>query len=356
MIKRLVIIDNDVNQFTELRVPIIDELIKNNIHVYLIIPFDLNIKAKNLNVIKIHNINNIAGVIEALSRIYKINKKSHLQGVITFSARNHLIGLLSNIFLKINFIPVINGLGQMIKNSEKITILGFFFIKILKYSCKKIIVQNTHLLNLFRPNSHLIKGSGIKINNYESHINVCEIPTFVYLGRLLYAKGIKKLLLGSILAYKQGLKHKLQIYGSFEESFRGIGMKEFNKIINGYNHIEFHGFRENVDGIFRNISAAILPTEYGEGVPRVILSALKNGCPSIVSKNPGCTEVIHHGETGFIMENNDQESISLQLIRFASLPKKNKDEMSAKCKLAALDYDIDIISKKYADIFMKAIY
>ena len=96
------------------------------------------------------------------------------------------------------------------------------------------------------------------------------------------------------------IEHKLEIYGSFEESFRGIGLKEFKRITTGYNHIEYNGFRKDVDEIFKNKSAVILPTEYGEGVPRVVLSALKNGCPSIVSKNPGCTEVIHHGETGFI--------------------------------------------------------
>ncbi len=355
MNKKLVIIDNDKNQFVELRLPIINELIRHDIYIYLIIPFDLNISIKNLKVIKVNNLNNIGGVIKSLIRIYQVNKKSSLQGVITFSARNHLIGSLANFFFNLNFIPVINGLGQMIKKSEKVTILGFFFIKIIKYSCKKMIVQNTHLFNLFKPNSYLIKGSGVKIDNLKSDLNISEPPIFMYLGRLLYAKGIKKLLLGSILAYKKGLEHKLEIYGSFEESFRGIGLKEFKRITTGYNHIEYNGFRKDVDEIFKNKSAVILPTEYGEGVPRVVLSALKNGCPSIVSKNPGCTEVIHHGETGFILEENDQDNISLQLIRFASLSKRNKEEMRAKCKLAALEYDIEVISKKYANIFMKSI-
>jgi glycosyltransferase involved in cell wall biosynthesis len=56
-----------------------------------------------------------------------------------------------------------------------------------------------------------------------------------------------------------------------------------------------------------------LPTRYGEGIPRILIEAAATGLASIVSRHPGCREVVEDGVTGKVLSATSDIEMSREL-------------------------------------------
>jgi len=61
------------------------------------------------------------------------------------------------------------------------------------------------------------------------------------------------------------------------------------------------GPRSDVPAVLRCTDAFAFPTEYGEGVPRVLLEAGLAGCPMVTTDLAGCRDVVRDGWSGFLV-------------------------------------------------------
>jgi len=71
------------------------------------------------------------------------------------------------------------------------------------------------------------------------------------------------------------------------------------------------------------ISAAgiyVLPSYYGEGVPRTILEAMSMGRPIITTDTPGCRETVVEGVNGFLVPAKDSAALAGAMERFIDDP------------------------------------
>lgn len=61
------------------------------------------------------------------------------------------------------------------------------------------------------------------------------------------------------------------------------------------------GPRSDVPAVLRCAQAFAFPTEYGEGIPRVLLEAALADCPIVTTNLAGCCDIIREGQTGFLV-------------------------------------------------------
>ena len=54
----------------------------------------------------------------------------------------------------------------------------------------------------------------------------------------------------------------------------------------------------------------VLPTTYGEGVPKILLEAASCGRAIIANDVPGCREIVRHNINGLLVQPNDWESLA----------------------------------------------
>jgi len=72
----------------------------------------------------------------------------------------------------------------------------------------------------------------------------------------------------------------------------------------------FWGFKQNLDLFYPKIHIVLLPS-LGEGIPLVLLEAMKYGIPCIATRTGGIPEIIREGKNGFLIEpGNKQELVS----------------------------------------------
>jgi len=57
----------------------------------------------------------------------------------------------------------------------------------------------------------------------------------------------------------------------------------------------------------------VLPTTYGEGVPKILIEAASCGRAIVATDVPGCREIVRNNENGFLVPPKDLKSLTASL-------------------------------------------
>ena len=87
--------------------------------------------------------------------------------------------------------------------------------------------------------------------------------------------------------------------------------------------------REKVKEFYKNSSLMVLPS-ISEGLARVIFESQVASCPVLVTDAPGMGDIVIDGQTGYMFESNNLESLSEKIAYI----KDNYEEVSAIAKNA----------------------
>jgi glycosyltransferase involved in cell wall biosynthesis len=132
---------------------------------------------------------------------------------------------------------------------------------------------------------------------------------FLYLGRLSAEKGV-----GTILrAWRPGLG-TLVVAGSGPEDGRLRAMAPSGVVFLG----AVDG--SAVPGLLQRARALLLPSNWYEGQPRVVLEAYAAGVPVLASDVGGLPEVVEDGRSGFLLPPTDPEAWTAAMQKLISDP------------------------------------
>lgn len=131
---------------------------------------------------------------------------------------------------------------------------------------------------------------------------------FVFVGRLLFDKGVRELLGAAKILRDRGINFQLTLYGAFDSNPTTLPRDEFDHLIQQAG-AEWFGPTDNVIGALEKADALVLPS-YREGFPRVVMEAMAAGVMPIVSDVPGCRDAVINGETGFIVSVRDELALA----------------------------------------------
>jgi len=76
----------------------------------------------------------------------------------------------------------------------------------------------------------------------------------------------------------------------------------------------------DVRAVWRRAAIAVLPSTYGEGVPKTLLEAAACGRPLVAADVPGCREVVRPGTTGILVPPNDVDGLAEAIAALAGDP------------------------------------
>ncbi len=87
--------------------------------------------------------------------------------------------------------------------------------------------------------------------------------------------------------------------------------------------VHFLGERQDVPEILRNLDLFVLPS-FKEGISMTILEAMASGLPVVALKVGGNPEIIEHGRTGCLLEENDPGRLAHVMESYILEPEKGK--------------------------------
>ncbi len=198
--------------------------------------------------------------------------------------------------------------------------------------------------------SRLIRSSGIDADAFattirrgvsstalreELGLQAAEVVIFV--GRLTRQKGIRTLLEAIPLILRDRPNARFVLVGPREsEGPFAVEQADIDRCIP---HVIALGPRRDVPSLLAMADVFAFPTQYREGVPRVLLEAGLAGLPIVASRMPGCNDVVENGWNGYLVPPRDPRALASGIVEVLS------DRTSAK---RMGDRSIEYVRRQFA--------
>lgn len=182
-------------------------------------------------------------------------------------------------------------------------------------------------------------------------------PFLLFVGRLVEKKGIKYLIQAMAEILKKYPNTKLLVVGSGPLETE---LKNLTEKLQLSPSIIFTGAIQNIDlpKYYATADIFICPsiiTEDGdrEGLPVTLMEALASGCFVITTKTGGILDIIKNNITGFLIKEENYQSISKMVIKLLNIRKEQLYIKNNLRTLLASKYSWDNVTRKYFDLFGK---
>ena len=170
-------------------------------------------------------------------------------------------------------------------------------------------------------NNPIIVGNGFDLDNYVFQDSV-DGP-LAWVGRVAPEKGLED---AAYVAKRLG--EKLNVWGIIEDE--SYASKIENSFSSGI--VEWNGFleTEELQKELGKCRALLNTPKWNEAYGNVVVESLACGVPVIAYRRGGPSEIIQHGETGYLVEPNDKESLLSYLKIVNKINRKNCREWVEK--------------------------
>lgn len=303
--------------------------------------------------------------IKIIKQIIKIYLEEKPYIVHHVSLKPVILGSIASYICHVPFIVnALTGLGSVFVSESiidkllKITIFEPVLGLISKRRNTFTIVQNIDdkrkliALGIIRnEQTYLIRGSGVDINLFTSDPESEDVPIVLFASRMIRDKGVETFVDAARQLRNENVNARFVLVGDVDvenpSSIDKIDLIKWHQ----EKIIEWWGYKNNMNNVFKLVHIVCLPSLYGEGLPKVLLEAAASGRPIIASDIPGCREIVRDGENGFLVSvKNTAELVNAikKLIKNKSL----RVNMGKKGRsLVEREFSSDIINKMTLDLY-----
>jgi glycosyltransferase involved in cell wall biosynthesis len=167
----------------------------------------------------------------------------------------------------------------------------------------------------------LIPGSGVDTAHFAA---LSDPPgprlSVALVGRMLRSKGVLDAVTAVRKLRAEGLAVELLLAGAADPDSRDSLSDEELAALAREPGIEWLGHIADVRTVWARAAIALLPSSYGEGIPKALLEAASCARPIVTSDMPGCREVVVSEETGLLVPAHDADALAAAIARLAGDP------------------------------------
>jgi glycosyltransferase involved in cell wall biosynthesis len=202
----------------------------------------------------------------------------------------------------------------------------------------------------------LIRGSGVDPGRFLP-MPEPEGPsiTVALVSRMLREKGVLDAVAAIRLLRSRGVPVELLLAGPTDPDNRGSLSAELLASLAAEPGIEWLGLVADVRDVWRRAAIAVLPSTYGEGVPKALLEAAACARPIIATDIPGCREVVRSGESGVLVPPDDVRSLAAAIAELAGDAARRAAMGRAGRALIEREFADDIVARQTLAVYRAAL-
>lgn len=237
--------------------------------------------------------------------------------IFNFTIKLNLYGGLACTVLRVPFANNISGLGTAFIHDSWLfrrvrDVYGW-----VNRRARHLFFQNEDDLAVFRDAGllgntpiTLLPGSGVDLDYFAFQaLPEDKAITFVMIGRLLGDKGVREYAGACRLLKEKGVSARCLLVGPLGVSNHSAVSEAEVADWQEEGVLEYLGATDDVRPMIAESHVLVLPS-YREGMPRTVLEAASMGRPAIVTDVPGCRQAVVDGETGWLCQVRDPESLA----------------------------------------------
>lgn len=230
-------------------------------------------------------------------------------------------------------VPIINsiaGRGYIYSSASLLATLLRPFLDLalrisMRHTPQQVIFENQidmqYFLNkqfITPQQANLIESVGVDTNTFKpSPLPDMQTFTVGYVGRMLWDKGVGVFVQAAQLLKESAPQIRMVLIGMPDPGNPKSISTEQMETWDAQKVVEWWKWQSDMPQTYGKLHALAFPTNYGEGVPTVLLEAAACERALIASDSPGCREVIDHGVDGLLVPAEDHQGLAEQ-IRYLS--------------------------------------
>lgn len=225
-----------------------------------------------------------------------------------------------------------------------------------------VIVQNPEdrdallTLGIARRRIVIIRGSGVDCNHFRPLPDPdAATVTVALVSRMLRDKGVLDAAASIRLLRGRGLPVELLLAGPTDPDNRGSLTAESLISLTNDPGIAWLGPVADVRAVWRRAAIAVLPSTYGEGLPKALLEAAACARPVVASDVPGCREVVCPGETGLLVPPRDIYGLAAAIAALAGDPMRRQAMGRAARELVEREFDEGTVARETLAVYDAAL-
>jgi glycosyltransferase involved in cell wall biosynthesis len=270
--------------------------------------------------------------------------------------------LIASLLNKSYVVNAISGLGYTFSSNSSgsffRTFIKFLLKISLKYRKSRIIFQNPDDFKTFLDNhlienyqGKLIRGSGVDCSvfipsNIQSDNNIILLP-----ARMIVEKGIYEFVEAARLLHIDYPSARFVLVGKIDSE--NPSSIDHYQIMSWEKEgiIEWWGHKNNMAEILNECFAVVLPTFYGEGLPKVLLEAAACNKPIIATNVPGCKEIVRHEVNGLLIPPKDEVALAEAIRRLLDNPEFAKQLGENGREIVKNEFSEELVVEKTFEVY-----
>ena len=301
--------------------------------------------------------------LKTLFHIWNFFRKEKADLVHLITIKPYLYGGIIARLLKIRcLVSAVSELGTLFINrdlkSRFLRLFTYPFFKLaFNHLNQKVIIQNKDdmktlvewgVLDNYKVN--LIKGSGVKLENFKKLKEFTKTPTVCFAARLLKEKGVYEFVSAAILLKKKGIKVNFYLAGDIDnKNPSGLKNKDINKL-KKYNFVKFLGYKNDIPALYAGSNIICLPS-YREGFPKSLIEAAAASRAVVTTDVPGCRDAIIPNKTGLLVPVRNSKKLADAIEWLIKNPIQRISMGKAGRKLAEKEFRIEKIIENHMEIY-----
>lgn len=310
----------------------------------------------------------VSHLIRSFFEIISVLKKVQPDLVHLVTIKPVLLGGIASRMVKVEgVIAAISGLGSVFTARGfgaiiRRKIIGAIYRQALKHKNLKVIFQNENDKTILKKSTglseeqtHMIPGSGVNLDLFNPETISDDEIKFIFAGRLLYEKGIEEFVQAAKILQTKGIAKNKKIkfilvgapYPNNPSSVNLDKIREWEKL----GIIEYWGAQQDMSQILRQAYAVVLPSYYGEGIPKILIEAAASGRAVITTDHPGCRDAVINKVTGILVQVRNVDELSDAMKRLIEAPEEVRKMGLAGRKLAEQKFSVKEVIKEHLFIY-----
>jgi glycosyltransferase involved in cell wall biosynthesis len=208
----------------------------------------------------------------------------------------------------------------------------------------------------------LIPGSGVDIEGFDQALaanpplarlrdsmGLNGADVIITVTRLTRQKGIATLLEGAALVHRERPHARFLLVGPREsEGKMAISQAEIDRHAP---YVIATGRRSDIPALLALADLFAFPTEYREGVPRVLLEAALAGLPIVTTNMPGCSDVVQDGWSGVLVPPRSPRALANGILKLLSDRAAASVMADRASKLVREEFGLQLTADRYARLY-----
>ena len=261
----------------------------------------------------------------------------------------------------------ISGLGFVFVNRGGIVrlrryLISFLYRLALGGKNQKVILQNiddqaqlSKLADLSGERSVLIHGSGVDLSLYHMDPIPEGVPIVLLAARLLGDKGVREFVGGAELVNRSEYRARFVLVGEIDPlNPASIQQKELDYWEDD-GVVELWGHRDDMPQVLSSATLVVLPSYYGEGLPKVLIEAAACGRAVITTDHPGCRDAIEEDVTGVLVPARSADAVANAVLELLDDPQRCKEMGRAGRERAERMFDVRQVVAEHMRIYEELI-